>query len=183
MLELKFDTFPILETEHLLLRQLTMDDVPVLFEMRTNPLMNRYTDRPKMKTLEEAAEKMKSIIALVENRDGIAWAVDLKESKKQIGEISFWRLIKEHYRAEIGYSLHPDYWQKGLATEAGKAIISYGFSTLNIHSIEANVNPNNIASIKLLEKLKFVREAYFRENYFYNGKFLDSAIYSLVNNT
>ncbi len=182
MLELKYDKFPILETDRLLLRQLTMDDVPVLFEMRTNPLTNLYTDRPKMKSLEEAAEKMKTIIALVDNRDGIAWAVDLKESKKQIGEISFWRLIKEHYRAEIGYSLHPDYWQKGYATEAAQAIIDYGFTTLNIHSIEANVNPNNVASIKLLEKMKFVREAYFRENYYYDGKFLDSAIYSLVNN-
>jgi ribosomal-protein-alanine N-acetyltransferase len=59
-------------------------------------------------------------------------------------------------------------------------VLKYGFEVLKLHSIEANVNPENIASIKLLEKNNFVREAYFRENYFYNGKFLDSAIYSLV---
>ncbi len=51
---------------------------------------------------------------------------------------------------------------------------------MNLHSIEANVNPGNTASIKLLEKNNFTREAYFKENYFYDGKFLDTAIYSLL---
>jgi ribosomal-protein-alanine N-acetyltransferase len=181
MLELKFDKFPVLETERLRLRELTMDDVPVLFEMRTNELTTRFTDRSKMKTMEEAVEKMKTILALVEKRDGIAWAIEMKESGKQIGDISFWRIDKEHYRAEIGYALLPDYWEKGYMTEAARCAIDYGFSMLNFHSIEANVNPNNIASIRLLEKMKFVREAYFRENFYFNGKFLDSAIYSLLN--
>jgi len=181
MLELNYNTFPVLETQRLKLRALTMDDVPVLFEMHTNPLMNRYTDRSKLQTMEEAAEKMKIILTMVEKRDGIAWAIEVKESKKQIGDISFWRLIKEHYRAEIGYGLLPDYWDKGYMREAARCAIDYGFSICNFHSIEANVNPNNAASIKLLEKLNFVREAYHKENYYYNGKFLDSAIYSLLN--
>ena len=183
MLELKFEKFPVLETERLCLRQLTMQDTPLLFELRTNELTNRFTDRPKLNTMQEATEKMKTILDMVEKRDGIAWAIDLKESNKQIGEISFWRITKEHYRAEIGYSLLPDFWEKGYMTEAARCAIDYGFSMLNFHSIEANVNPNNLASIKLLEKLKFVREAYFKENYFYDGKFLDSAIYSLLNNS
>jgi ribosomal-protein-alanine N-acetyltransferase len=65
--------------------------------------------------------------------------------------------------------------------EALLKVINYGFKVINLHSIEANVNPGNAASIKLLEKNKFVREAYFKENYFYNGKFLDTVIYSLLN--
>ena len=88
---------------------------------------------------------------------------------------------KEHYRAEIGYLLHPDYQQKGIMDEALKAVIKYGFETMQLHSIEANVNPANAASMKLLEKNGFVKEAYFKENYFYNGQFLDSVIYSLLN--
>jgi ribosomal-protein-alanine N-acetyltransferase len=51
---------------------------------------------------------------------------------------------------------------------------------MKLHSIEAHVNPNNIASIKLLEKNGFIREAYFKEDYFYDGKFLDTAVYSLL---
>jgi len=181
MLELTYDKYPVLETERLRLRALTMDDVPVLFEMRTNALMNRYTDRARLQTIEEASGKMKFILDLVERKESLAWAIELKETKKQIGDISFWRLIKEHYRAEIGYALLPDFWDKGYMREAARCAIDYGFSICNFHSIEANVNPNNAASIKLLEKLNFVREAYFKENYYYNGKFLDSAIYSLLN--
>jgi len=181
MLTLTYDKYPVLETERLKLRELTMDDVPVLYEMRTNPLMTRYTDRAKLQTMDEAVAKMKLILDNVEKRDTLAWAIELKETKKQIGDISFWRFEKEHYRAEIGYSLLPDYWDKGYMREAARCAIDYGFSICNIHSIEANVNPNNAASIKLLEKLNFVREAYYRENYYFNGKFLDSAVYSLVN--
>ena len=181
MLELNYKDFPVLESQRLKLRALRMDDVPVLYEMRTNPLMNRYTDRSRLQTMEEAEEKMKTILEMVEKREGIAWAIELKESKVQIGDISFWRIIKEHYRAEIGYALLPDYWDKGYMREAARCAIDYGFSMLNFHSIEANVNPNNAASIKLLEKMNFVREAYYKENYYYNGKFLDSAVYSLIN--
>ena len=181
MLEVNFTKFPILETERLLLRKMTMEDAPFLFALRTNGLVNRFTDRPKMKSLNEAEEKMKTIVSMCEKNEGVAWTIELKENRKPVGDISFWRIIKEHYRAEIGYSSLPDYWGKGLMSEAMKTIIDYGFSVLKFHSIEANVNPLNMASIKLLERMKFVREAYFRENYFFNGKFLDSAIYSLIN--
>jgi ribosomal-protein-alanine N-acetyltransferase len=64
--------------------------------------------------------------------------------------------------------------------EAMTVVLEYGFNTIKLHSVEANVNPNNTRSIQLLEKNGFVREAYHRENYYYNGHFLDSAIYSLI---
>jgi [ribosomal protein S5]-alanine N-acetyltransferase len=87
---------------------------------------------------------------------------------------------KEHYRAEIGYALHPEHQGIGLMQEALNAVLDYGFTVMNLHSVEANVNPNNAASINLLQRNGFMREGMFRENYFYNGKFLDSAIYSLL---
>ena len=59
-------------------------------------------------------------------------------------------------------------------------VLEYGFNVMKLHSVEALVNPNNIASIRLLEKNGFIREAYFKENYFYNGRFLDTAVYSLL---
>ena len=64
--------------------------------------------------------------------------------------------------------------------EAMEAVLLYGFQKMKLDSVEANVNPFNAASIKLLEKNGFVREGYFRGNYYYNGKFLDSAIYALL---
>jgi ribosomal-protein-alanine N-acetyltransferase len=58
--------------------------------------------------------------------------------------------------------------------------LKYGFNTVGLHSIEANIAPENIASARLLEKAGFVREAYFRENLFFNGRFLDTVIYSIL---
>lgn len=105
----------------------------------------------------------------------------MKGTTSIIGTIGYWRMQKEHYRVEIGYILYNGYQGKGIVDEALKALIKYGFQTMQLHSIEANVNPANAASMKLLEKNGFVKEAYFKENYYYNGKFLDSVIYSLVN--
>ena len=87
-----------------------------------------------------------------------------------IGTIGYWRIVKEHYRAEIGYLIATEQQGKGLMQEAISATLQYGFSEMKLHSVEANVNPNNPASIKLLERNHFIREAYFKENYFSNGK-------------
>jgi ribosomal-protein-alanine N-acetyltransferase len=89
-------------------------------------------------------------------------------------------LIRENLRAEIGYAMKPEYWGNGYMKESLTKVIEFGFKDFCLHSIEANVNPNNLSSIKLLENFGFQREAYFKEDYFYNGKFLDTAIYSLL---
>ena len=87
---------------------------------------------------------------------------------------------KENYRAELGYLLHPSHQQKGLMQEAVVAVLLYGFSAIKLHSVEANINPANVASKKLLEKNGFVQEAYFKENFYYNGRFMDAAIYAFL---
>ena len=181
MLEIKFDKFPVFETERLFLRQIIAEDANDMFELRTNERVLRYTDRPKMKNIQEAVDLIKTISDAFENNNGIAWSIDSKETMKTAGHITYWKIIKEHHRAEIGYTLFPEYWGKGLMTEAINKVIDFGFSKMKLHSIEANVNPNNLPSIKLLERIGFKREAYFKENYFFDGKFLDSAIYSLIN--
>ena len=63
------------------------------------------------------------------------------------------------------------------------AVLNYGFTVMELHSVEANVNPDNAASISLLEKNHFIREACFKENYYFDGRFLDSAIYSLLSHS
>ncbi len=97
-----------------------------------------------------------------------------------IGTIGLWRIIKEHYRAEIGYMLLPEHWKKGFAKEAVLKVVEYGFDEMKLHSIEAHINPKNAASAGLLEITGFVREAYFKEDFFFNGAFEDTAIYSLL---
>lgn len=181
MLKVNFSPFPILETERLVLREITDNDVHDVFVIRSSPEMMRFLDRPLAKELNDAQNLIDTIKNLLSKNDGITWAVTLKGENKVIGSFGFWRIDKANYRAEIGYLLHKDYWGKGLMQEAMNIGINYAFNTLGVHSIEANINPKNVASIKTAERNGFAREAYFKENYYYNGKFLDSAIYSLLN--
>jgi len=180
MLELNFDPFPLLSTERLLLRRITEEDADQIFFLRSDKQVLRYLDRDPITSINDALQWIRMIDAGVRSNEFIAWAMSLKNEKDLVGTISFWNIRKEHYRSEIGYALHPSYQGKGLMQEAMAVVIYYGFKTMNLHSIEANVNPRNVPSIKLLEKNNFAKEAYHRENYFYDGKFLDSAIYSLI---
>ena len=180
-LNLNFIPFPALTTERLILRKAHMGDVNEVQFLRSDPVVMKYVDRPRCQSTDEAIAFIQKITDMVDNNEGISWHITLKEDPKTIGSIAFWRLEKEHYRAEIGYTMHPAYQGKGLMQEAMKAALDYGFHVMNLHSVEANTHPENTASHKLLERSGFVREGYFKENYYYDGKFLDSAIYSLLN--
>jgi len=180
MLKINFNPFPLITTERLLLRQVEKSDVNEIFFLRSNENVMKYIDRPPAKYLDDAYEFIQKITDLEKNNDAVTWAITIKEDAVLIGTICYWNIQKEHYRAEVGYVLHPNYWGKGIMQEALSEVLKYGFKVMNLHSVEANVNPDNKTSIKLLERNNFTREAYFKENYFYDGKFLDTAIYSLL---
>lgn len=181
MQKINFNPFPQLTTKRLLLRKVNEKDVNEIFFLRSDGRVMKYFDRTPAKSLDDASNFIKLITEQLQNNEAVTWALELKENTNLIGTICFWNIQKEHYRAEIGYVLHPDYWGIGIMNETLSKVINYGFNVMNLHSIEASVNPDNAASIKLLEKNNFTREAYFKENYFFNGKFLDTAIYSLLN--
>jgi ribosomal-protein-alanine N-acetyltransferase len=172
--------FPIIETERLILRKVTLDDANDLFAIRSDIRVVRYLGRDRNINIDETITNINLLEAMLNNEEGIRWGITLKPSDKLIGSIGFWRLNKPHFRAEIGYDLHPDFWNKGIMTEAIKLVSNFGFQKMNLHSIEANTDKDNIATQKVLVKNGFVKEAHFKENYYYNGKFLDSVIFSLI---
>jgi ribosomal-protein-alanine N-acetyltransferase len=180
MLNLNFIPFPVIETERLMLRELTDADVNEIFVFRSHPEIMRYLDRAPDTSLDQAKGSIERNSKALHAGEGICWGISLKSEPKVIGTIAIWNITKEHHRGEIGYTLHPDHQAKGIMQEAMKAIVGYGFHTMKLHSFEANVNPENEASIKLLERSNFIKEAHFKENYFYDGRYLDSVIYSLL---
>lgn len=182
MLTPDFDPFPIIETERLILRKIVMEDAVELFKLRSSELVMQYIDRPIHKTIEDTEKLIAIITDLLEKNDGINWGITLKNHPTLIGNICLFNLQKEHYRGELGYILSPEFYRKGIMHESIEAVIKYGFETMKLHSIEAHVNPDNLPSIKILEKNKFIREAYFKESHYHNGKFVDFAIYSRLNN-
>lgn len=180
MLNLNFTPFPTLTTERLVLGSLTPNDVDEVYFLRSDEVVLRYIDRPRAKSKDEAAQWIALNLDRQSNNELILWSICIKDQPKLIGTIGYFNLQTEHCRAEIGYVMYPQYHRQGIMNEALREVLKYGLETMNLHSIEANVNPLNIASMKLLEKNGFVREGYFRENFYFNGKFLDSAVYSLV---
>jgi len=183
MINPNFNPFPVLETERLILRELTELDAPALFTLRSDDVVMKYLDRPKCASLEAARQ---FIIKLIEERkanDNVNWGISLKSTQQVIGTICYWQLDKAHHRAEMGYMLLADFHKKGYASEAIKKVLAYGFDQMQLHSIEAQVNPNNADSIKLLERNHFIREGYYRENYYWQGKFTDTGVYSLIKPT
>ncbi|MEO8860108.1 MAG: GNAT family N-acetyltransferase [Ginsengibacter sp.] len=179
MLDPKFTPFPEIETERLLLRRMKPKDASVILTLRSDKTVMKYIDRERTKSLTEAEQFLAKIDASIVSNNGIMWGIVFKENPEElIGNIGYWRLIKEHYRAEVGYMLHPDHWKKGIMKEALLSVIDFGFDKMNLHSIEANINPGNEASAKILEATGFVKEAYFKEDFYFNGVFGDTIIYS-----
>lgn len=182
MLQLNFPSFPTLETERLILRSHTNADAEALFALRTNEVLMKYIYRERPKDLLETTVLLATFNTGFENGDNLVWVIALKENPAQmIGEIGFYRTDYANHRAEIGYMLHPDYWRKGVISEALVKAVAFGFENINLHSICAGVSPKNNASRLILLKHGFEKEAYFKEQYYFGGQFLDSEIYGLLN--
>jgi len=172
--------FPDLSTERLILRELLVGDAQGLFEIRSNENVMRWVDRPLPKTIEDALVTIRQSNEMIANGTGINWAMCLKETGKLIGFIGFYRLDDANDKSEIGYMILPDFWRKGYTAEAMKVLIPFGFQQLNLHRIEADINPENEASIQLALKMGFIKEAFLRQNFKYNGRYIDTLICGLL---
>jgi ribosomal-protein-alanine N-acetyltransferase len=181
MLTINFSPFPNLETERLLLRRVDSNDINEIFALRSNPETMKYIPRPLVKTDEDALEHIAMIDSKIDSNEGINWAITLKGNPKLIGVIGHYRIKPENYRAELGYMLLPEYHGKGIVSEAVKEAVKYGFQVMKLNSLEAIIDPDNHASAKVLEKNGFVKEAHLKEYEFYEGRFLDTVIYSILN--
>lgn len=184
MLQINCNPFPELTTDRLLLRRIKISDAEAVFFLRSDESVMKYIDKEREKSVEETENHIKRLDTMIDENNGLVWGITLKENAVNlIGSICLWNFQREHFRAEIGYVLHPDYWKKGFMKEALNRVIDFGFSTLKLHSIEAIINPENSASAAVLQSIGFEQEAYFKENYFFQGEFLNTAIYSLLHQT
>ncbi len=180
MLSLQFQPFPVLTTKRLLLRKIGREDEDAFFALRSSKNVMRFIDRPLTKTKEDVIILIDMMVSLIESNEGLTWAITKKDDPGMIGTVHLWKISRENYRGEIGYLLDPAWQGQGIMREALEAVIHYGFYSVQLHSIEANVSPDNSASFHLLERCRFIREAHFRENFLYDGKFLDTLVYSLL---
>lgn len=177
----EFDPFPVISSDRLLLRKVQEKDAPEVFFLRSDERVMHHIAKERAKSLEEGLEWIRRIHQMIDDKEAINWAITMKGSDRLLGLTGFWNFRKEHSRTEIGYNLHPDFWGKGIMTEAIGMILPFAFEKIHFHSIDAHVNPDNIGSARALEKNGFVQEGLFRDNYYFGGRFYDTAAYSLIN--
>lgn len=180
MITLNFNPFPVLESERLHYRRLNESDLDIILKLRGNPESMKYIPRPLCKNLEDAKAHLDMINQKINANEAINWAVVLKTTQEVIGFVGHYRIQIENARSEIGYMITPEHYNMGYTTEIVNTLLDYGFNTLNLHSIEAVIDPKNTASERVLQKNNFVKEAHLIENEFFDGKYLDTVIYSLL---
>ena len=142
-----------IETERLILREFSVADTSDVLAFGADPQVNKYTGDQQISTLEEA----RSIIRDVNHKDyqtyGYGrWALIYKPDNKLIGFVGL-KYLPEMEVTDIGFRMLPEYWGKGIATEAAKEVIRYGFEKLGLERIIGIALPENIASCKVLEKI------------------------------
>lgn len=178
MLQINFTPFPVLTTERLILRQLTVADEKEVLAIRSNKMVNKYIDRPPTRTVEDARKFIAMITKAVSNNESAFWVITLKNNPALIGSITLWKISIEHERAEIGYELHPDFHGKGIMQEAFAKVVEFGLQTMKVKTIVAFTHKNNEPSKKLLVKNYFKIDNSLEEEKTEKEK-LNTLVYSL----
>jgi [ribosomal protein S5]-alanine N-acetyltransferase len=150
-----FTPFPDLTTARLDLRQITLSDDQEIFFQRSDESMNKYVGNPLCTSIDEAREWINKINRAIANNESIFWGICLKGQQKIIGGFCLWNLSAETGKGEVGFCIYPDHQGKGLMSEALKAALRYGFEAMGLKHMEAYTHPENISSIRVLEKNGF----------------------------
>lgn len=176
-----FKNLPTLETERLKIRLIKEDDIYDLFEYCSDDDVTRYLTFDTYKSLDEAKERIQYCLENYKNIDGpILWAIEYKQDSKLIGSIDFVKWNIEHKVGEIGYALNKKYWNKGIMTEALKAVLKFGFEKMELNRIEINCDERNIASAKVMEKNGLKYEGTLRQKRFQKGEYINLKYYSIL---
>ncbi|MBW4438209.1 MAG: GNAT family N-acetyltransferase [Pleurocapsa minor GSE-CHR-MK-17-07R] len=177
-----FDPFPVLTTERLILRQMTMADVPAIQVLISDPRVMRYMGKDPTDDIQASVEKVernqRNFKALTE----IRWALTLKADSDSLflGDVSLHHINTYDSHAELGYALGHDHWGKGLMNEAIQAVLGFGFGPLGMHRIEANIDIENARSKAVLERNGFQYDGSLRERFRVVNGYADEHYFSIL---
>ncbi|MEH7443775.1 GNAT family protein [Bacillus sp. JJ1122] len=180
-LEDVLSNLPTLETERLILRKITMDDAADLHSYASNPEVSKYVFWEAHHTLSDTKDYIRFILDLYENGKLSPWGIEYKEDGRLIGTVDFVNWQPNHNSAEIGYALSKDYWGKGIATEAAKELIHFGFNKMDLVRIQAKCLVENAGSERVMEKAGMTFEGILRKFIFIKETHYDVKMYSIIN--
>lgn len=153
---MKLKDFKNPESERLILRHTNMDDIALIFALRSSPIVRKYIMQSLFTEQAEAVAHINKLISYLNEDVSIAWTLVDKNTNKKLGGICLWNFSEDRKTAEVGYDLLPKHFKKGYMSEALQAVIKFGFNNLKLKAIEAFTHVDNEASKKLLENNGFV---------------------------
>lgn len=169
-----------LHTSRLRLRPLRRADAPALFGIFSDSRVTRYLSRPPWSTIEQALERVAEDEQALPARRYVRLGIERTDGEELIGECSLFNFAESSRRAEIGYVLAQHAWRRGYMGEALASLLELGFEELGLNRVEADIDPDNIASARTLERLGFQQEGRLRERWIVAGEVTDSYIYGLL---
>jgi [ribosomal protein S5]-alanine N-acetyltransferase len=159
-----FSAFPTLTTERLVLREMTAGDAEDLFAFLGDPEVQRYeSSLDLLADVAQASRQIEEIARRYRSRQAITWGVTLRGEDRVIGAFALYFWEQRMYTGDLGYTLARPYWRQGIATEAGRAIVKFGFEEMRVHRLNADARTDNSASVRLLARLGFTHEGVRRE--------------------
>lgn len=170
----------ILQTQRLRLRTISEKDKAAIFSYRSDKIANQFQGWIPKNLLE--VEEFIQKTAKEENlpHTWFQLVIIVEELDKVIGDIGIHFMDDENKQVEIGCTLDKNFQKKGYASEALKRLIEYLFNDLGKHRITTSIDPHNLPSIKLMQRLGFRKEAHFIESLYLNGTWVDDMVFALL---
>lgn len=181
-----FASFPELVTPRLHLRELAPNDASDLHVAYADEETMRFWNTSPHRSIAETHNIVRAAARSFYERHGIEWAIVRKADGRVVGKCAYHRWLQQHARAEVGYILARDCWGQGLMSEVLSTLLDFGFGPMQLHSVEAQLDPANRRSARLVERLGFHKEGHLRESFrvpgagIGTGEFADTAIYGLL---
>ncbi|MFP3918596.1 GNAT family protein [Lysinibacillus telephonicus] len=167
-----------LYTERLHLRKMDVSDSQTLFKIWSDPDVTKFMNIENFHHESQATEIITYLDQLASENKAIRYSIIELESNEIIGSCGYNSLDFENDKTEIGYDIAKNYWGKGYAPEAISTLLNYAFNSLNLNRVEAKVEPENLNSIKVLQKLNFTFEGTLRKAEKSKGRYVDLNIFS-----
>lgn len=174
------DALPALDTERLCLRHPRPADIDAVFTIFGDIKAMRYWSHEPLEDLAAAQKYLIDIDKGFAERSLFQWAITERAADELIGTVTLTAWDRTNRHAEVGFMLSPSHWGKGYAGEAVRAVLGFGFERMNLHRIEAELDPRNGGSERLLQRLGFRREGLLRQRWYLYDEWCDSLLYGLL---
>lgn len=176
-----FGNLPTFETERLKIRLFKKGDEKDLYEYCSDDEVTRYISFESYTSISQAEDRINYCLEIYKNiNKPFPWGIEYKENGKLIGSIDFVEWNEDHKEAKIGYVLNRNYWNKGIASEALKVILKFGFEKMGLNRIQIECDERNVASARVIEKNGLKYEGTLRQKKFNKGEYISLKCYSIL---